>query len=129
MLFIFLLRLLMWSSDTVHSFSFDGLGLERDGSYSPENLKYEWVNSSCTASGFRDFFVDTSSMDVGQENLFIKAVIRPGPGEKKLVKVNLLSLNLFFDDIPSDRKSEERSDMSSDGVYSLVVGTLMCFDF
>jgi hypothetical protein len=111
-----------------HNSEFTGLPLHPDGSYLAAGLHDgHWSNASCTAGGYRDFFIDASSSHEGHDNLFIEAVYQPGDNHKKVIELDVLSLNLFFEDIPSERDTEHFRASSPDGVYSLAVSSCVCW--
>jgi len=123
LLLAFLSMLILVSSN-----SLTGLQLDSSGSFIaqelPTNLDedaHEWLNSSCIAGSYRDFFIDvTESLE--HFNMFVEVIHSPSSTQPQGVRPNALSLMIFYEEIPSDRKDSGLIvDSSPDGVYSLVV--------
>ena len=113
---------------TSASAEYSGLSLDNDGSYHAISLDDNvWSNASCTASGFRDFYIDASAYNEGHDNLFIEAVFAPGSEHNKVVAIETLSLHMYYNEIPSDRETENKQIASPDGIYSLAVSFRLVF--
>jgi len=105
-----------------------GLELDASGSFMAQELPINlgedashWLNSSCTAGSYRDFFIDVTQA-LEHFNMFAEVVHTPVPSEPQGVRPNALSMMIFYEEIPSDRHDSGLiQDTSSDGVYSLVV--------
>jgi len=100
-----------------------GLALEEDGSYHAQGLHDgHFSNATCTAGGYRDFYIDATVTNEGHDNLFVEAIYTPGDDHKKVVALDVLSIHMFYEEIPFDRDTENTRASSPDGVYSLAVG-------
>ena len=112
---------------TVHGSSeITGLPLDADGSYLAAGLHDgHWNNATCTPGGYRDFYIDATTAHEGHDNLFIEAIYQPGYDHKNVVELEALALNVYYKEIPFDRKTEHMRTSSPDGLYSIAVRRIM----
>mmetsp|Transcript_27646 Transcript_27646/g.80797 ORF Transcript_27646/g.80797 Transcript_27646/m.80797 type:complete len:198 (-) Transcript_27646:12-605(-) len=96
------------------------LSLTTRGAYAPQELQNgHWLNATCTAGAFIDFFIDVDATHI-HDNLFLE-VFHDAAASQRFVKPDSLRLSLFIDEIPADRKSDLWTAHSPDRTYSLAV--------
>ena len=100
---------------------YEGLDITAEGAFHPEELHDgHWANSTCSAGSFRDLYIDVTEENA-HDNLFVELVHVPDEGARKVVRLETLALMLFYEEIPSDRVTEQVQASSPDGIYSLSI--------
>lgn len=100
--------------------SFTPATLTVEHAFSPKPLvDGQWVNETCTAGAFVDFYVDVDEAHT-HDNLFLE-VIHDAPDSQRHIRPDSLSFLLYYAEIPHHRRSSQSVTESPDRTYSLAV--------